>query len=148
MKEFKEVIEELIAVFIELSGIANVKLSAAKSNRAATVEECLKKEQAVVMKLRGLEAKREKIQAEMGFAGLKFKEILENLSEEEREDLLPYFDALSREIQLFDHANENVQTMLKVNLRNIDRELENRQKNNKKDANVINNGKHFTDTIV
>ncbi len=148
MKEFKEVIEELIAVFIELSGIANVKLSAAKNNRAATVEECLKKEQAVVMKLRGLEAKREKIQAEMGFEGLKFKEILEKLSEEEREDLLPYFDALSREIQLFDHANENVQTMLKVNLRNIDRELENRQKSSKIDANVINKGKQFTDTIV
>ncbi len=148
MNEFLYVIEELTKVFIDLSAIANIKLKAAKDNVTATIDECLLKEQSLILNLRGLDKKREDIQEKLGFKGLAFKEILEKLSEEESNIMLPAFDILSREIQNFEKINEDVSTIIKVNLRQLQKEIDKNGVLYSKNANGTVEDKSFTDFSV
>lgn len=127
MNEFQRVLKELIELFTQLTGIEQVKLEAAAGNHVATVEECMTKEQALTMKLRGLEKEREKYQAEAGYEGMTFHQILEQASEQEAKELLPLFDGLSRVIQMCQEVNEDSQKILKTNLHMIERALKEKE---------------------
>ncbi len=124
MEEYKRLLKEMINVFNELTSIASVKLESASKNRVATVEECMKKEQPIVMKLRGLEQKREQVQAKLGYEGMQFKQIVAVVNPETREELLPVYEGLSRAIQMFQEINEDVEQMIRLNLREIDKALD------------------------
>ncbi len=123
MKEFKTVIEELISIFRELTSIAQVKLQASKNNQVATIEACMTKEQSIIMRLKGAELKREKLQKEMGMENLSFQQMLDAMSPEEQQNMVPYFDLLSREIQGFQIVHDSVQKSIKLNLRQINNNL-------------------------
>ncbi len=127
MKEFQRVIEEMISLFKQFTGIEQMKLKAATENRVATVEECMTKEQALVLKLKGLEQEREKYQKEAGYGGMKFREILAAVSDEEREILYPLFDGLSRQIQMFQEVNEDAEKVMSNNLRMIKKALDRKE---------------------
>ena len=74
---FSKLIEEFIEFFEELIPVEQEKLDAAVKNRVSFVEECMHKEQAAVLRLRGLEQKREKEQERLNLAGCTFRQILE-----------------------------------------------------------------------
>lgn len=123
MNEFKKVIQDLIEVFRQLTGIEQAKLNAAAGKHVATVEDCITKEQALVLKLRGLERERERRQEAAGYGGMQFRQILETVSEEERAELLPAFHELSAVIQLFQSINDDANRILKTNLHEIEKAL-------------------------
>lgn len=124
MKEFQRVINDMIALFRQLTGIEQMKLKAATANRVATIEECMTKQQALILRLRGLEQEREKYQKAAGYEGMKFREILAAVSDEEREVLYPLFDELSKEIQMFQAVNEDAEKVMSNNLRMIKKALD------------------------
>lgn len=149
MEEFQRVLKELTALLRQLTGIEQVKLEAARGNHVATVEDCMTKEQALIMKLKGLELEREKYQAQAGYEGLKFREILEKVSEEEKEVLLPLFDNLSREIQMFQEVNEDATLILDTNLHMIEKALNEREGSvYKEDGSNKTNSQHLTNRKV
>lgn len=74
---FTKVIEEFITLFDHLIEIEQEKLDAAVKNRVTFVEDCMHKEQAAVLQLRGLEQKREAEQKHLGMEGYTFRQILE-----------------------------------------------------------------------
>ena len=80
---FSKIIEEFIALFDHLIPIEQEKLDAAVKNRITFVEDCMHKEQAAVLQLRGLEQKREAQQKLLGMEGYTFRQILEHAPEEE-----------------------------------------------------------------
>ncbi|MGC4019596.1 MAG: hypothetical protein QM793_10515 [Muricomes sp.] len=125
MNEFQEVIQKLILLFQELTSIESKMLDAAKGEHIAVLESHMLKEQAAIMQLRGLEREKDRVQAELGYDGLSFHEILEKLSEEERTHFLPLFDGLSREIQMFQEVHEDLTLIMEVNLRNLNKKLNN-----------------------
>ena len=84
MDEFKKVIEQLTGLFRQLTKIEQVKLTAAAENHAGTVEDCVTQQQALMLRLRGLEQTRERVQARAGFAGMQFREILGKVTDDER----------------------------------------------------------------
>lgn len=127
MNEFKKLIEDLIALFGDLTALETMKLNAGSTQRISTIEECMTKENSFILKLKGLDKAREKKQAELGFEGLSFQEILEKVPLEEQEILLPMFDGLSRQIQMFQEVSEDASRMIAVNLRQLTKELEGRQ---------------------
>lgn len=135
MKEFQRVITDMIALFRQLTGIEQMKLKAATANRVATIEECMTKQQALILRLRGLEQEREKCQKAAGYEGMKFREILAAVSDEEREVLYPLFDGLSKEIQMFQAVNEDAEKVMSNNLRMIKKALDS------KDGTYGGNGK-------
>ncbi len=122
-------IKDMTALFKQFAGVEQVKLEAAAGNRVATVEECMTKEQSLILRLRGLEQERERHQKEAGFEGMSFREILAAVSEEERRELLPLFEGLSREIQMFQEVNEDAGRVLSNNLHAIQKALKEKEVN-------------------
>lgn len=123
MDEFKKVIGQLITLFCQLTKIEQVKLKGAAGNHVGTVEDCVTQQQALLLKLRGLEQARERAQAKAGYAGMQFREILTKVPDSEREELYQLFDELSREIQMFREVNEGTNQVLRTNLHMIDKTL-------------------------
>lgn len=126
MKDFSgfiAVIQELIALFEDLIPVEQEKLDAAVKNRVSFVEECMHKEQAFVLQLKGLEQKRESQQKMLGMEGCTFRQILEQVPEETAAVLTPLFDRLSAQIRLFQSINASVKDSIDVNLHVINSAL-------------------------
>lgn len=69
MDEFKNVIEQLIGLFKQLTKIEQVKLNAVAGKHVGTVEDCVTQQQALLLKLRGLEQARERAQKKPDMKG-------------------------------------------------------------------------------
>lgn len=121
MNDFGRVIKDLIGVFKELTEVESRILQAAEQKRAAVIEECMVKEQAAVMRLRGLEKEKDRVQAAAGYEGLTFRDILNRAEDDEKSLLLPLFDELSREVQMFQEIHEDTVMLIELNLRQIKR---------------------------
>ena len=81
---FQQLIRQFIVLFDRMIPLEQAKLDAVSQNEISRLEEIIKKEQAEIMALRGLDQKREKLQAELGWKDLTFQKILMRLSEEQQ----------------------------------------------------------------
>ena len=115
--EFAKIIKEFITLFDELIPIEQEKLDAAVKNRVTFVEECMHKEQAAVLRLRGLEQKREKEQTELGMENYRFR------PEETASIFRPLFEQLSQQVQTLQSLNESARDSIEVNLHVIQSSL-------------------------
>lgn len=116
---FIDVIKEFLRLFESLISIEQTKLDAAVKNRVSFVEDCMNKEQAAILHLRGLEQKREQAQKELGMEGLTFREILEKAPSDVEDVLRPMFDRLSGQIRTFQTLSESAKESIEVNLHMI-----------------------------
>ena len=116
---FTKVIEEFITLFDHLIEIEQEKLDAALKNRVTFVEDCMHKEQAAVLQLRGLEQKREAEQKHLGMEGYTFRQILEEAPEEVSASLSPLFDQLSERVTSFRSVSDSAKNIIEVNLHMI-----------------------------
>ncbi|MCI8453620.1 MAG: flagellar protein FlgN [Lachnospiraceae bacterium] len=124
MNEFEKVIRNMIDLFGELVETEQQKLDAAAAHNVQVLEECVTKEQALQLRLRGLERSREKAQEQAGFGGLRFREIIDRLPRDEQEQLAPLFEALSRRIQMFQEINTDTNKILETNLHVLGKALD------------------------
>lgn len=120
---FIAVIQELIALFESLIPVEQEKLDAAIKNRVSFVEECMHKEQAFVLQLKGLEQKREAQQKLLGMDDYTFRQILEEVPAETASVLTPLFARLSDQIRLFQSINASAKDIMEVNLHVINSAL-------------------------
>ncbi len=120
---FIKIIEEFIDFFDNLIPIEQEKLEAAIKNRVSFVEECMHKEQAAVLRLRGLEQKREKEQEKLGMKDYSFRQILEKAPEDVSSVLKPLFDRMSEQVTQFQSISDNAKDMIEVNLHVIQSSL-------------------------
>ena len=127
MNDFISVIEDLILLFKDLIQVEETKLEAASKNRVTYVEDCMNKEQAAILKLRGLEKKRETVQEKLGFKGYTFQQILSETTGEEQDRLRKLFDTLSRQVRQFQDTNESARSMIEINLHMINKAINNSQ---------------------
>lgn len=117
--DFKTVVGDLIALIGEFDQLETEKLKAVQQNRVTFVEEAMKKEQAAIMKLRGLDKKREAIQKDLGWERLTFQQILSQVTVVEKEELQPLFDQLSGGVVQFNDTRDNAQKALEISLHHI-----------------------------
>lgn len=115
---FTKIIEEYIALFDHLIPIEQEKLDAAVKNRVSFIEDCMHKEQAAVLQLRGLEQKRETEQKRLGIEGFTFRQILEH-APEETAVLSPLFDQLAERVRTFRSVSDSAKDIIEVNLHKI-----------------------------
>lgn len=127
MNDFITVIEDLTQLFQELIQIEQTKLEAAKKNRITHVEECMNREQAAILKLKGLDRKREICQETLGFKDYTFQEILSRTSGSEHEQLRSLFNDLSNYVRLFQDTNDSARTMIELNIHKINNAISNTQ---------------------
>lgn len=119
MEEFShfiDIIKDFILLFDSLISIEQTKLDAAVKNRVSFVEDCMNKEQAAILRLRGLEQKREQAQRELGMEHLKFREILDRVPPDVHEALKPLFDQLSEQVRTFQSVSDSAKDMIELNL--------------------------------
>ena len=120
---FSKIIEEFIALFDHLIPIEQEKLDAAVKNRITFVEDCMHKEQAAILRLRGLEQKRDKTQEKLGIKDYTFRQILENAPEDVSSVLKPLFDQMSEQVRTLQSISDNSKDIIEVNLHVIQSSL-------------------------
>lgn len=119
MERFQQIIKDLIKLFEESLPLEEKKLQAIQTDDVAGVEECMKQEQALTLKLRGLDQKREAAQKELGWEDKSFREIIGAAPEEKKQELSDLFDQLDKAMTIFQDTNQNAMTAMEVHLRDI-----------------------------
>lgn len=120
---FIELIKEFILLFDMLISVEQKKLDAAIENKVSFVEECLNKEQAAVLQLRGLEKRREAEQKKLGMENFTFRQILAEVPAETASVLQPLFDQLSGQVRTFQSVSDSAKDIIEVNLHKIQSSL-------------------------
>ncbi|MBS4981885.1 MAG: flagellar export chaperone FlgN [Lachnospiraceae bacterium] len=116
---FIGVIKEFIQLFETLIPIEQKKLDSAIHNQVSFVEDCMNQEQAAVLRLRGLELKRQKVQKELGMENLTFKQLIEEAPEDIKDSLVPLFNELNEKVASFRSISDSVKDTIAVNLHTI-----------------------------
>lgn len=119
MEQFQKIIRDLIVLFEEHLPLEQRKLEAIQQDDVSGVEECMKQEQALTLKLKGLDRKRESIQKELGWEGKPFREIVDAVPAENRQELRKLFDQLTNIVTIFSETNKEAMTAMEVHLRDM-----------------------------
>lgn len=148
-KELEDILWQINTLMDEFLEIGEQKLQAVRDNRITHLEKSMQKEQAAVLKLRGLEQKREKEQQRAGISGSTFRQILEQIPEEQAGELPQLYQMLSRKVKQYRSCCDSIQELLRVRLHQIDTAI---GKQNGgvyvSDGTVKENSRHITDRRV
>ena len=124
MDRFISLMKEMTQFFDAFQLIEKQKLEAAASNDILRLEEIMKKEQAEILVLRGLERKQQEIQAQMGCSGLTFREMIDRAPEQDRAELENLYSRLSESLDIFQKTTQSVKQAIDLNLHAIHKALE------------------------
>lgn len=148
---FQELIQQFIELFDRMNPLEQSKLDVVKRNRVSELEEIIKKEQAEIMALRGLDQRRERLQEELGWKDMTFQEILKQLPEEQQAEIKPLFDELSLRVSSFQSVTESSRTMMEVNLHAVNQMIARQTGGTRtygEDGTVQTGTPHFTDRRI
>lgn len=121
LTEFTELLHHLLELFDRLIPLEQSKLEAVSQNRVSRLEEIIKREQADILSMRGLDQKRVRIQEKLGWKDLTFREILEQLPPDQRPQIQILFDELSSRVRTFQSVTDSSRSIMEVNLHNIEK---------------------------
>lgn len=122
--KFVEVIQEMIDFFEQFQILEKVKLEAVRDNDIIKLEECMKKEQAEILVLRGIERKQAQIQKELGFENATFREIIELVPLERKAELETMYNKLSNSLDIFKSTTEGIKKTIEINLYSIENAMQ------------------------
>lgn len=150
MEQFEQVINQMIALFEEYLPLEQEKLKAVQESNVAALEDCMTREQAVVLKLRGMDQKREAAQRQNGWEGKTFREITELVPDEKKELYRQLFEKLSNAMTLFRSANESAMDTMTIHLREINKAIKEKDKTGtySQEGNPLNADKPMTNQKV
>ena len=123
--------EQLLPVFSELSSLVSalcdledsLTVSASK-NDLEELTRLVSEAQPTLLRFRGLEQKRVKLQKECGFAPRSMTEFLTGIPEELREDWENQIADLQNNLRRFIHSRENADRILQVRISDISQQLQ------------------------
>lgn len=146
MEKFKDIIRQTITAIKQFTEIEQTKLNAAAESSLTTIESCMTKEQAMVLRMRGLDNERNKWQNDNGYGGLTFRQMLDKVTPEERTELEPLFNELSESIKLFQDVRKGAEQIIRTNLYVVNKKLEQQGRGYNKDgsSSMLKDG-HLTD---
>ncbi|WP_373263675.1 flagellar export chaperone FlgN [Hungatella hathewayi] len=120
LDQFNHTISALIDVVREITDLENEKASIASSGHHVLIDECIKKEQACILKLRGLEHKRMRAAEPLGWKDLTFRQILEQCEDSEAESLQPLFSELDNRIDQLLNARDSADRIIRSRLQEME----------------------------
>lgn len=115
--EFALVIRSLISTVGDITSLEDAKSAAASQGRHEQMDGFLKEEQACILKLRGLEQRRQSLAKGLGWEGLTFHQILEKSDAGLREVLLPLFTQLDQQVKQLADAKDSADRIIQLRLR-------------------------------
>ena len=116
---FCKVIRETLTLFDDLNSFEDKKLDALTENDVTLLDQFINDEQAYLMKMRGLDQKREKLQQDLGTPDLTFREMIEKFKGEERETLRGLYEELTAKSTRLKDAITSTKRQLELHLASI-----------------------------
>lgn len=138
LDEFITVIRETTALAASISQIEKDKAEAASERRHERLDGFIQREQALILKLRGLEQKRMHLAESLGWKGLTFRQILEKASPTEKERLQPGFDQLEEALKELEHSRKASEQIINVRLHELQVAIARKEGGSYDDAGNIN----------
>lgn len=123
MAEYRKLIslmDELISLFREIIELENNKLDAIAVNDVQKIEEFMKDEQVMTLKLKGLDSKRDAVQAACGLDGLTLKEIVGKVQSPDAEILAEKDEQLRFLVEELQTATACTQKFIELHLHSLD----------------------------
>ena len=118
--KFTAVVRELADLAGEIAQVEEAKAEAASLKRHERLDGFIQKEQAQILKLRGLEQHRMRLAKDLGWESLTFRQILERAEDGQREPLTPLFDQLSRNLSRLEQSRKASEQIIRVRVHEIE----------------------------
>ncbi len=115
--------EQYTKHYIELLDFENKKLKYITSNDVDSLNNCLGKEQALIMMGNNLEAKRRELLKKEGLAESTFGEMIESSPDEYKNKLQSIFSDLSKYVLEVKRINDQAMSVVRVKLNSIENKL-------------------------
>ena len=123
-KELLPVISELSLLVSALCDFEDSLSIAASEDAQEKINVLVTEAQPTLLRFKGLEKKREKLQKELGLAPTSLSALLKEIPEEEREEWAEKIEALEKNLNRFINSKENADRILQVRLSDISLQLE------------------------
>ena len=123
LEAFGRTLEQLADLMVSLTQTENAKAEAASSGSHGRINGFLQQEQALILRLRGLEQHRAKQMKALGWEGLTFRQVLDRASQEETAVLSPLFDRLTGQLKLLTDSRDSADRILKLRLKEFQETL-------------------------
>lgn len=143
IEDLFQILEDFIQFFDDFNLVEKQKLEAAVKNDILAIEEIMKKEQADILRFRGMDKKREEIQKALSWGGLTYKEIIPKLEGEAREKAENLYSRLNASVKIYRNTFDSARSVIQTNLHTVDKTIrEWEDKNTKGNGRVYqSNGK-------
>lgn len=125
-QDYLNFMKKLSRTLEELAQVEREKNDAVSEGNLSRVEECMKREQAMSLTLRGYDQKREKMLSELGLRGVTLSQLEEHSPDELQLETKAVVEELRRQYKLFQAASQVARDTLEINLRGIE-QIQNRQ---------------------
>lgn len=119
-----DLLQKHITLFEDLTRIEQDKLQAARAHDTEGLNECLNKEQAHALLIRGYDRKREALLKELSLEGKTFKELIPLLPDDCRYEFSKAFDELNAAYSLYKNTSDCAKQVIEVNAYRITSVLE------------------------
>ena len=123
-KELLPVISELSLLVSALCDFEDSLSIAASKDAQEEINALVTEAQPTLLRFKGVEKKREKLQKELGLAPTSLSALLKEIPEEEREEWAEKIEALEKNLNRFINSKENADRILQVRLSDISLQLE------------------------
>lgn len=120
LEEFCRTLRQLSDTAEQLACIEDEKTMAAAEKQHDALDPLMRKEQPLILSLRGLEKQRMDQAAALGWEGLTFRQILETADMEQKKALSPLFTELQERTGRLKQTRETSDRMLRVRLRELE----------------------------
>ncbi len=136
---FYNIMRDTLHLLNSVISLENQKLDAIASNDVTQLDGIMKEEQATILQFRGLEKKREQIQAEMGLSSLTFREIVEQAPLQNGKDLAALYEEMTAKMQEVKAVTDCTKKYIELHLHSLDLLITNLQ-NGKSNTNYSKTG--------
>lgn len=120
LDSFSDIIRQLTVLTGQLSQVEEAKAEAASEKRHELLDGFIQKEQAQLLKLRGLEQHRMKLAKNLGWDSLTFRQILDRADSQQREVLLPLFMELEQQLNRLIQSRKASEHIINVRIHEIE----------------------------
>lgn len=120
LEEFGKTLKQLTDVVTQLADIEEQKAEAAAEKQHGLIDPLLRKEQPLILSLRGLEKQRMEQSAALGWEGLTFRQILDQADDEQKTALTSLFTELQEKTNRLKQTRETSDRMIRVCLRELE----------------------------
>lgn len=119
-ENFMAVIDETVQLVYDITQVETAKTEAASLRQHHLINGYVQQEQAQILKLRGLEQRRTRLVRDLGWDGLTFRQILDQASLHQRNQMQPLFEELEWQVRQLQDSMDAAGSIIRVRLHELD----------------------------